>query len=82
MVRLKEGIAKKIATNEEEKILFHQDNAPSHKSIATMAKLQELHFELLLHSPYSPDLHPPATMCCLQTAKEFFKETDLAPVKK
>ena len=46
----------KTATNEEEKVLFHQDNAPCHKSIAMMAKLHELHFELLPHPPYSPDL--------------------------
>ena len=41
----------KMATNEEEKVLFHQDNAPCHKSITTMAKLDELHFELLPHPP-------------------------------
>ena len=46
-----------MATNEEEKVLFHQD-APCHKSITTMPKLYELHFELLLHPPYSPDLAP------------------------
>ena len=40
------------------KVLFHQDNAPCHKSIATMVKLHELHFELLLHTSYSPDLAP------------------------
>ena len=39
-------------------MLFHQDNAPCHKSITTMAKLHELHFELLLYPPYSPDLAP------------------------
>ena len=39
-------------------ILFHQGNAPCHKSIKTMAKLHELHFELLPHSPYSSDLAP------------------------
>ena len=37
-------------------VLFHQDNAPCHKSLATMAKLNELSFELLPHPPYSPDL--------------------------
>ena len=47
-----------MATNEEEKMLFHQDNAPCHKSIAMMAKLYELHFELHLHPPCSPDLIP------------------------
>ena len=39
-------------------MLFHQDNAPCHKSLATMAKLNELSFELLPHPPYSPDLAP------------------------
>ena len=42
----------------KKKVLFHQGNALCHKSIATMAKLHELHFELLPHSPYSPDLAP------------------------
>ena len=40
------------------KVLFHQDNAPCQKSIATMAKLHELHFELLPHPPYFPNLAP------------------------
>ena len=39
----------------KKKKLSHQDNAPCHKSIAMMTKLYELHFELLLHSPYSRD---------------------------
>ena len=55
----------KIATNEEEKVLFHQDIALCHKPIVTMAKLHELHFELLPHPSYSP-----ATTGCLQTSKE------------
>ena len=43
----------------KKKVLFHKDNALCHKStIATMVKQQELHFELLLHPPYSPDLAP------------------------
>ena len=43
-----------MATNEE--VLFHQDNAPCPKSIATMAKLHELRFDFLPHPPYSPGL--------------------------
>ena len=39
-------------------MLFHQDNAPYHKSLATMAKLNELSFEFLPHPSYSPDLAP------------------------
>ena len=42
----------------KKKVLVHQKNAPCHKSIAAMAKLHELHFELLLHPPYFPDLAP------------------------
>ena len=42
----------------EKKVLFHRDNASSHKSIATMAKLKGQHFVLLPHPPYSPDLAP------------------------
>lgn len=35
---------------------YHQDGAPYHSSMKTMAKIDKLHFELLLHSLYSPDL--------------------------
>ena len=42
----------------KKQMLFHQDNAPCHKSIVIMAKLHELYFELLPHQPYSPDLAP------------------------
>ena len=56
--RLKAEIAKKRPHMAKKKFLFHQDNAPCHKSIKTMAKLHELNFELLPHSPYSPDLAP------------------------
>ena len=45
---------KKKPQMKKKKGLFHQDNAQCHKSIATM----EVHFELLLHPPYSPDLAP------------------------
>ncbi|KZC13398.1 Histone-lysine N-methyltransferase SETMAR [Dufourea novaeangliae] len=38
--------------------LFHQDNAPVHTSVITMANINELKFELLHHAPYSPDLAP------------------------
>jgi len=41
---------------QKKKIIFHQDNAPAHKSVLTMAKIKELQFELLEHPPYPPDL--------------------------
>ena len=56
--RLKAEIAEKRPHLAKKKILFHQDNAPCHKSMKTMAKLHELCFELLPHPPYSPDLAP------------------------
>ena len=40
------------------KIIFHQNNAPAHKSVLAMGKLGGLHYELLEHPPYSPDLAP------------------------
>jgi len=36
--------------------IFHQDNAPAQKSVLAMGKLRDLHYELLEHPPYSPDL--------------------------
>ena len=42
----------------KKKVFFHQGNAPCHKSIKTMEKLHELHFELLPHPPHSLDLAP------------------------
>ncbi|KAM8710012.1 hypothetical protein ACLKA7_016761 [Drosophila subpalustris] len=56
--RLKDEIAKKRPHMAKKKVLFHQDNAPCHKSMKTMAKLNELGFELLPHPPDSPDLAP------------------------
>jgi len=40
------------------KIIFHQENAPTHKSVLAMGKLRYLHYELLEHPPYSPYLAP------------------------
>jgi histone-lysine N-methyltransferase SETMAR len=43
---------------QKKKIVFHQDNAPTHKSVLAVGKLRDLYYELLQHSPYSPDLAP------------------------
>lgn len=43
---------------QKKKIIFHQDNAPSHTAQKTIAKISELKYELLQHPPYSPDLAP------------------------
>lgn len=56
--RLKKEIVTKRPHLKKKKVLFHQDNAPCHKSMKTMIKLNELGYELLPHPPYSPDLAP------------------------
>ena len=38
------------------RLFIHQDNALSHELTVTMAKLEELGFELILHPPYSSDM--------------------------
>ena len=56
--RLSAEIKKKRPHMQKKKMLFHQDNAPCHKSMKKMVKLNKLRFELLPHPPYSPDLAP------------------------
>ena len=81
LMRLKNEIGEKRLQIKKKKVLFHQDNAPCHKSLATMAKLNESSFELLPHPPYSPDLAP-ATTTCLQTSKKCYNEKDCTPTRK
>lgn len=40
------------------KHLFHQDNVPSYTSALAITKIYELQFQLLDHTPHSPDLAP------------------------
>ena len=54
--RLKDEITRKRPHLLKQKCIFLQDNAPSHKSIKTMAKINELRFKLLPHPPYFLDL--------------------------
>jgi histone-lysine N-methyltransferase SETMAR len=58
LTRLDEKIRKKRPGLQKKKIIFNQDNASAHKSVLAMGKLRDLHYELLEHPPYSPDLAP------------------------
>ena len=49
---------RKKPTHLKKKILFHDDNAPSHTSNVAQAKKHELGFESLPHPPYSSNLAP------------------------
>ena len=40
------------------KVLLHQGNAPAHKSLVAMFAVHDCGFELIDHSPYSPNLAP------------------------
>ncbi|GFW82705.1 histone-lysine N-methyltransferase SETMAR [Trichonephila clavipes] len=48
--KLKAELAGKLPHLQKKKILFHQDNAPSHTSAVAMAKIHELWIELLDHA--------------------------------
>ena len=78
--RLSEEIKKK-RPQMQKKVLFHQDNAPCHKSMKTMVKLNELHFELLHHPAYSPDLAS-SDYWLFEDLKKCSMERDFAPMKK
>ena len=54
--------------SQENGLIFLQDNASAHKSIKTMPKINELHFELPPHPPYYPDLAP-SVFCLLLNLK-------------
>lgn len=56
--QLKQNIAKKRPGLDKKKIIFHHDNAPAHSSRIVASKIKDLHFELIPHAPYSPDLAP------------------------
>ena len=56
--RLKEEITRKRPHLLKKKCIFLQDDAPTNKLLKTMAKINELRFELLPHPPYSPVVAP------------------------
>jgi len=55
---------------QKKKIIFHQDIAPAHESVLAMGKLRDLHYELLEHPPFSPDLAP-SDFCLFRKLKLF-----------
>jgi histone-lysine N-methyltransferase SETMAR len=49
-------------------ILFLQDNVAPHKAVTTHQKQADLHFEVLKHPAYSPDLAP-SNYCLFLTSR-------------
>jgi histone-lysine N-methyltransferase SETMAR len=70
LTRLDEKIHEKRPGLQKKEIIFHQDNAPTHKSVLAMRKLRDLQYELLEHLPYSPDLAP-SDFCLFSKLKLF-----------
>jgi histone-lysine N-methyltransferase SETMAR len=60
LTRLDDKFVRKdsVYKRKKKKLIFHQDNAPVHKIVFAMGKLRDLHYELLEHPPYFPDLAP------------------------
>jgi histone-lysine N-methyltransferase SETMAR len=58
LTRRDKKIREKRPGLQKKKIIFHQDNASVHKNVLAVGKLKDLHYELLEHLPYSPDLAP------------------------
>jgi histone-lysine N-methyltransferase SETMAR len=49
---------RKDSVCKRKKKIFYQDNATAHKSVFAIGKLRDLHYKLLEHQIYSPDLAP------------------------
>ena len=58
LTQLREKIKIKRRGKLTKGVLFHQDNAPVHKSVIAMAAIHDCGFKLIEHPPYSPDLAP------------------------
>ena len=57
-MQLREKIKIKCRRKLTKGVLFHQDNAPVHKSVIAMAAIHDCGFKFIKHPPYSPDLAP------------------------
>lgn len=58
LTKLRNKIVEKRRGKLSKGVLFLQDNAPAHKSLIALQKINEMCFELIDHPPYSPDLAP------------------------
>jgi len=58
LVQLKDILKEKRHGKITKGVLFLEDNAPAHRTIATQMKVAYLGFHCLHHPPYSPDPAP------------------------
>lgn len=55
-------------------VIFHQDNAPCLQSMKEMVKLNELHFDMLSSSQYTPDLAPQRLLPVRRSQKDAYEK--------
>jgi histone-lysine N-methyltransferase SETMAR len=67
--KLKQQLVSKHRGKLLKRILFLQDNAAPHKAATMHLKLADIHFEVLKHPAYSPDLAP-SDYCLFPNLKE------------
>ncbi|UYV77677.1 hypothetical protein LAZ67_15001896 [Cordylochernes scorpioides] len=79
--QLREAIKEKRRGKLSRKIFYHQDNAPSHRSLQAMAAIYDSGCEPLPHAPYSPDLAPSDFQLFLHL-KNYFLVFILGPMKR
>jgi len=70
LTRLDEIVHEKRPGLQKKKSSFIRTMHPPYKSVLAMGKLRDLHYELLEHSPYSPDLAP-SDFCLFPKLKIF-----------
>jgi histone-lysine N-methyltransferase SETMAR len=58
LTTLDENIREKSLGLQKKNFMYIQGNAPAYKSVLAIRKLRDLHYELLEHPPYFPDLIP------------------------
>jgi len=64
-------------------VLLQYDNAQPHTTHSAVATTQDVSFECLLHSPYSPDLAPPpVTVMSLDRSKRQWEGSLSGPLKR
>jgi histone-lysine N-methyltransferase SETMAR len=70
--KLKQQLVSKRRGKLSKGMLFHQDNAAPHKVDLMHQKMADLHFEVLKHPAYSPDLAP-LDYCLSPNLKKHFE---------
>ena len=67
--RLKPEIRSKLRGLLSKGVMLLHDNARTHTAAHTAETLRQLKFEVMAHSPYSPDLAHQTTTCVVHSKK-------------